>query len=245
MDLISEYKSDDEHDNGVELDDDSSSTASQVSLSPPPKKKLNTCTNHPFVRTVPHMDGNWSGLVSIRVPVNMDDGLEDIVRLFEKVLNCDFYRHESYHISLSKMFYLQDVAKDSWKNDLYKAIQNEMKFSVAVHISPCAVEILTNDELSRSFLTFPVVMGEKHIKQVIAKVDGISSKYQLPIYYENPKIHFSFASVGKEISSRDTSDLKKCPEFDYLIDEIFTFSVQAIECKLGTVQTFEIPLLST
>jgi len=56
--------------------------------------------------------------------------------------------------------------------------------------------LLVNDERTRSFLTVGVGAGcVDRLRRLVASVDSVLARYRQPVYYADPKLHVSVASL--------------------------------------------------
>ena len=122
-----------------------------------------------------------------------------------------------FHISLSKPFFLQQQSIQPFLNELKKRLsihshqyQNQ-PLVIQFDTNSNELEILVNENQTRSFLTIPVSLcdsnGKKgndknngvqntdqRLKDLISITDSMMIKYGLDCYYEKPKFHCSIAS---------------------------------------------------
>jgi uncharacterized membrane protein YgcG len=104
-----------------------------------------------------------------------------------------FHALPDYHVSLSRLFFLQHSALQSFEHSLTSEISFQCrKCTVIFNNSP---SILTNDEHTRSFLTLHAVAGHGEVKKYIEVIDEVLQRYKQPKYYSEPIIHLSIASV--------------------------------------------------
>ena len=121
-------------------------------------------------------------------------------------------------------------------SDLRKRLQFEKRFSLFIGD---AVDILCNDEGTRSFLTLPVVMGCTGLQRIIDCIDSVMKKYQLPQYYSSPLFHISFASTTGNVGLREKRNTNSKS-----VESVYSGIVDNIKCKLGKSKVFQIDLLA-
>ena len=202
-----------------------------------------------FLRSVPHTIGNWSGFVSLSLTnsilqKNDSPGVFlDFVHCFVNHLqtkhpSLKFHSHHDFHVSLSKVFYMQHSAIDSFVSDLNRHVivhSQQRQFNIVLDLE--RVHVLVNEDKTRTFFAVPVVLGCEHIKRLIQCVDKTLSNYQMPVYYTSPSIHVSFASVVGDLNHLS---LESClGGFNNQI----CLSINKIHCKFGSTKNFEIALL--
>ena len=216
-----------------------------------------------FLRTVPHIDGNWSGFVCIPLGgvLSHHQGFQIFVNSYQEALERKYSNHNSnikfdtvvhnhsqldLHISLSKVFYLQSAVLNSFERELRERLRFQHQFSIvldseSIDDGKVNVEVLVNDERSRTFFSLPVVMGCENIKRLISCADEVLRKYQLAPYYESPKFHVSFASMLGDVSGLDLG-----LDLDDLDDDFqhakIALLVNKIKCKLGNTKLLCIDL---
>ena len=95
------------------------------------------------------------------------------------------------HISLAKPFYLQKQSIKPFLSDLEKRLSIIQPLYIQFNINSMdGIEILVNDNKTRSFLTVSVWdKYENQLKGLISAIDTIMIKYGLESYYTNPKFH--------------------------------------------------------
>jgi hypothetical protein len=177
--------------------------------------------------------------------------------------------YQALHISLCRPFYLQKQSVPSFLSDLRKRIQISIlettmyvrvrvftkmirhtgKFShqgQQQKLEVLDMEILSNDEKTRSFLTVPVTStsGSFGIPSIISMIDSIMKKYGHQEYYEDPKFHFSIASWKyNEAVIERWRDLQEY-DVDYNSvdkEDVIFFPLKGLHCDFGTVEKHYIP----
>jgi hypothetical protein len=146
-----------------------------------------------FVRTQPHIRGNWSGHIRGTVV------LHNTHSLIQSYLQCldgssphdVILEHTDCHISLSKPFYIQVGSIEP----LARALQQHLQHAFAVSVTLAGkLQVLHNEERTRSFLTVPVCRGADRLQYLTNCVDAVLRNYGLAVYYDDPIFHVSIAS---------------------------------------------------
>lgn len=171
----------------------------------------------------------------------------------------------SLHISLTKSFYLQKQSIDSFLQEVrtFMASTQHTPFCIQLPITSQVqnngekksyiydLEILSNDEQTRSFLTIPLegtFTDLSNIKRIVDMMNKIMIKYGLETYYKDPKFHISISSwnyckaiIDKWNNRRSQSrgctfhTSSKDSDLD-TIEETLTIRVAGINCDFGTVE---------
>ncbi|KAL4234895.1 poly(U)-specific 3'-to-5' RNA exonuclease [Mactra antiquata] len=160
------------------------------------------------VRSFPHEEGNWA--TSIYACYDCDD--DNFIHLKQELFKClyphEFKVMEDYHVSLSRTV----TVRHHWIEDISKMLTK--KFS---NIKGCCcevdnVDILVNDEKTRSFLVLTVCSANDVLEQYVSVVDECFEEYKLQKYYQPPKFHVSIGwclgDVTEKISSKTYKKLK-------------------------------------
>ena len=140
------------------------------------------------------------------------------------------------HISLVKPFFLQKQSIQPFINDLKQRIGIIHPFSVQFDVNTKNIEILVNDNSTRSFLTLPVYHDKEALRNLVLSIDAVMSKFGLETYYSNPKFHCSIASwkghhqwINDSMSALNakTQDNEK---------KLISFFVRGIHCNFGSTE---------
>ncbi len=193
------------------------------------------------------------------------------------------------HISLSRQFFLQKQSLNPFLSHLKQRIQAGSQRSIHVHVPTLALndedknlracpfgdshqgqritdmEILSNDEQTRSFLTIPVITPGSEITSLVKIVDSTMRKFGVKEYYDDPKFHISIASwkYSEKLIERweylklhptlfDSSTQRSSGIFlkgDSNADggkaasraDPLVFAIRGIYCDFGTVEKHYIP----
>lgn len=171
----------------------------------------------------------------------------------------------SLHISLTKSFYLQKQSIESFLQEVGTFIASTLLTPFCVQLpitsqvqkngekksSICDLEILSNDEKTRSFLTIPLdgtLTDLSNIESIVDMMNKVMIKYGLEPYYKDPKFHISICSwnyckaiIDKWNNRRSQSRgsiFNSSDEDSNLdtIEETLTVQVAGINCDFGTVE---------
>lgn len=145
------------------------------------------------------------------------------------------------HISLSKPFYLQKQSVDSFLGDLKQRIKKtQMQFTLEISNT---LEILHNDDCSRSFLTVPIHSSTSSHRDntgnLLDSINTIVDKYGGGKYYTTPKFHVSIASWIYQPSiveqmQESLNRLYSSRQNNSMLDMILL--VRDICCDIGTTE---------
>ena len=198
-----------------------------------------------FVRSHPHVDGNWVGSCCCRLEESLDDQLVDaaIERVVAMAESGGYkgacLRHSEFHISLSRAFYLQEsnIAPfvDALTQRLHGPPGSCAPFPVTIDIDQPA--LLHNDEATRSFLVWPVY---GHVfPALVEQCDTVLARYDQPRFYDPPLFHISLASFVPVLRMELPVVTSENDDVD---DDARSGWIRQVFCKFGTTQLFPIPL---
>lgn len=113
------------------------------------------------------------------------------------------YEKHHLHISLSRPFYLQYPSLSSFQSDLTNRLKSIRNFTLDFCIPSlepepstrsCAVEVLVNDEQTRSFLVLRPLRSFS-MTGLIHVINDLLDRYDQKPYHEECKVHVSIASM--------------------------------------------------
>lgn len=206
-----------------------------------------------FVRGHPHVRGNWSGLVFVKVGggKGLDNQVSRSVEAFRQLLisrtnfSGQIYRHDHLHLSLSRPFYLQESSIDSFVALLRERLQFQSSFAVSLSFKNqhCC---LINDDNTRSFWVWPIVAATTNELTVLVRhIDEVLQRYHQPTYYDPPLFHVSVASIPEAVTvPQGLVTVKEKEVVDCNLGSAI-LHVTEIVCTFGTTKEFVIPLLSS
>lgn len=218
-----------------------------------------------FVRSVPHIPGNWAGHLYCPLPENdiswHKEMTESILR-FQQLLQQQAVTegHErsqiitqipdihssannnnsSVHVSMSRPFVLQLSSIESFVAKLNQRLQHLPTTTLRVH--PKSERILVNDEKTRSFWTWPVDPNPT-LLAILEEIDSVLQIYNLPVYYDPPLFHISLASVVGDLTTMSGSKKTSVIYVTQTSGEPFYMAVNQMHCTFGTTKYFKIDLL--
>lgn len=152
------------------------------------------------------------------------------------------------HLSLSRPFYLQQHSIAPFIDRLGR----ELTFltPVPVLLDPTRPEILVNDQKTRTFLSIPVTGGTSAgVVRMIRIVDEVLVKFGQPVYYKEPRVHVSIASIPGNVNSK-SEDLERwnevlreqCKNGNHSSGGAITFMIDRISCTFGNTNHHSFPL---
>lgn len=96
-----------------------------------------------------------------------------------------------YHLSLTKTLYVKEFQKELFKIKVSEAINQFLKLNSMPRTLKCEkVSLYFNEESTRNFLAIDLE-NDKNILKLIKEIDSVLKSFNLPMYYEDPKLHFS------------------------------------------------------
>jgi Uncharacterised conserved protein len=177
-----------------------------------------------FVRSQPHVPGNWAGHVFVNLSPHASCSatswnvaetkcLDRIRKRFESssggynINNNNgsntgavvvVHGQMNWHVSLSRPFYLQAACIDSFVKELEQSLTGVVASSRTIRLLPHECTLLVNDDKTRSFWVWPV---QPSLKDLVQIVDRILLKYKQPMYYKPAHFHISVASIPEDLST--------------------------------------------
>jgi hypothetical protein len=214
-----------------------------------------------FVRSQPHVPGNWAGHVFVKLAPHASSsaavwqeaeakGLDRIRNRLESSYNgssCVVVVHEpmNWHVSLSRPFYLQAAFIDSFVKELGQSLATSaVATSRTVRILPHECTLLVNDDKTRSFWVWPV---QPSLEDLVRIVDRVLLLYKQPTYYQPAHFHISVASVPEDLSNvRNSNDNINTTENESVDDEeeddaSLYARITEVHCVIGN-KSFSFPL---
>lgn len=166
------------------------------------------------IRSFAHVPGNWASYIHFNFDLN---GIADILEKFvfkANDLNINLVLMKNFHLSVSKTFVLQHHLIESFRNDLEKNCQ----MMNPVECFSSKLDILVNDEKTRSFIVFQVEHDNNFLSLMTKNVDKTLKDYKLPVYYDDPKFHISVGWVLGDLSDNPARE-KLLKSLQELIDK--------------------------
>ena len=219
-----------------------------------------------FVRSVPHIPGNWAGHLFCPVPNDSSGWHTDImtesVLRFQQHLENDFGEFGGtqiishvppnennartlptiipMHLSLSRPFALQLSSLESFVTKLQQRLQHLPATTLRVH--PTAERILVNDDRTRSFWTWPVDANPT-LMAILEEIDAVLQAYKQPTYYDPPLFHISLASVVGDLEAISTKNIQNSSPKPSTANKSLYMTVNQIHCTFGTTKHYKMDLL--
>ena len=207
-----------------------------------------------FVRSVPHIPGNWAGHVFGAIAIDHDFRRElsaslDRFQMFLMTtafqpsqiishLDCDYL-----HLSLSRLFMLPLASIESFVEQLQKRLSCIPTTTLRVNWS--MERLLVNDERTRYFCTVAVDTNPT-LLAMVQQIDAVLTTYNQPTYYSPPLFHISIASfVGDptlELANSITAGIQlshSTTNSDY----VRYVTLNQVECTFGTTKSYSVKLL--
>lgn len=242
-------------------------TSSSSSSSSLKKRRIERISSHSheavsalFVRTTPHIRGNWAGHVFCQVQVSRSS--ESSVLIFQRALeqvgwSGTLVTHDDLHISLSRPFVLQEANINSFVHEIRQELMGVP--ATTLHVTNHIV--LVNENSTRSFWCWALSTNPTMIR-IIASIDLILAKYHQPPYYHPPTFHVSLASIPGLVPSQcswttnqntsskcvsncyneDDSPPSESDSDDEETDSNNTVRVDHVLCTFGNTKRFSIQL---
>lgn len=173
------------------------------------RKNLNNDPDHHGgrLRSFPHEEGNWATLVYSQY--NTDD---DFLRMQQELFLClrplEFQPMDDYHISFSRTV----TIRHHWIQDICDCLMKDFAPLEGCCCEIDGVEVLTNDEKTRSFLVLCVSPADDLLHQYVSVVDKCFEQYKLQKYYKPPAFHVSIGwclgDVTDSINKKTNHKLK-------------------------------------
>ena len=194
-----------------------------------------------FVRSQPHVRGNWAGHLYAAVTLSATDyqtTADEAVQTFSRDLeragwSGTLVQHAAIHLSLARPFYLQTSCIDSFVDKLQRCLATCPACTVRCVANPL---LLVNDTGQRSFLTWPV-QASASLQTIVQHMDRVLVEYNQAVYYQPASFHVSLASFAGAESSLLQPTQPKVATTAW-----FPIHVDRIQCTLGTTKSFTIPL---
>ncbi|XP_074644902.1 U6 snRNA phosphodiesterase 1-like [Tubulanus polymorphus] len=140
-------------------------------------------------RTFQHERGNWATYVY--VPFEVDCDYEDFARTALQQVSdiTDFHLIETPHISVTKTFPIRFHIIAPLMNSIREALSNIRVFTCLLD----DLDVYVNEEKTRTFIGLKVSYGHNDLVKIISSLDDVLKEYHLPVFYQEPSLHLSFA----------------------------------------------------
>ncbi|XP_067934172.1 U6 snRNA phosphodiesterase 1-like [Watersipora subatra] len=193
------------------------------------------------IRSFPHERGNWASYVCIPVPYS--DDFEELSASLTEILRASCTQHSfhaipSPHISLTRTLKL----RHHWLADLTQGLLQMCSLYKQFYISLRDVQVYTNDEKSRTFISVKVVSGDDHLTSIVHKLNSLLTEYNLPPFYQEASFHVSLCSCVHDARVALTPVMSKLQNAvdEWIRDnpECAFFSVNKLLWKAGNKETW-------
>ncbi|CAH8855057.1 unnamed protein product [Trichobilharzia szidati] len=142
-------------------------------------------------RSFPHETGNWATSIYIACPhliSRLLKAIDNPIMQSDLVID-NFHFMDSLHLSLSKTWPIYF----HWIENLICNLRSSVSTFEKFHITFDDVNILVNEEKTRSFVTL-LASAESHVALIplLNSIDSCVTAFRGPEYYKDPKFHISF-----------------------------------------------------
>ncbi|EKX53414.1 hypothetical protein GUITHDRAFT_48966, partial [Guillardia theta CCMP2712] len=147
------------------------------------------------IRSFPHVEGNYAGFVfvSLKQVPELQTLAMQVFDNARKKLPSEVVLHritlDEMHISLSRTLVVKRHQIQPLVNRLRKALHSIPSF----HMKMSAVELLSNEEGTRSFVCMTVRPVEDEMLKIVKTTDEVLRSFKLQPYYEDMHFHASVA----------------------------------------------------
>ncbi|CAB9519974.1 U6 snRNA phosphodiesterase [Seminavis robusta] len=264
MDLLGDYGSDDDDDSDTisitpttrkrkrsKEQDDTAITPPPITIVPSQSIKAST-----FVRSTPHVPGNWAGHVFAAV-IRLEDWrntLTESLHRFQVYLEkigfaggtvISHLDSNELHMSLARPFTLQLGSIQPFVQQLEKRLCHLP--TITLCINPCDEKVLVNDDRTRSFWTLPI-HANPTLRAIVEEVDAVLQNYNQPAYYNPPVFHVSVASVVGDLealANRNCQQTKTAKSRGSSSTKSHTrhVNLKQVQCSFGNTKCYSINLL--
>lgn len=145
-------------------------------------------------RTFEHVEGNWATYVFIPLieTTNVLLLYEKVIKLLETNdrinVKIHTFKPKNCHLTLSRTV----PVRHYWMDSIYTMLKEKFGGQPKFFYSISGLEVYTNDDKSRTFVSLKVDTIDSLLKAV-TKVDQVFKEFNLPVYYTEPSFHISIA----------------------------------------------------
>ncbi|KAG8230354.1 hypothetical protein J437_LFUL000625 [Ladona fulva] len=193
-------------------------------------------------RSFPHERGNWSTYVYVpyEPTLVMNSLIDVIIALFEHDITLK--KVEDLHISVTKTVVLRHHWIDPFIDSVQEAISSFSRFSIGFG----SLNVLTNEEKTRTFIGFGIDIGFDKLLKVVQKMDSCLEDFKLPSFYKDPTFHMSLVWC---VGDREEEIRSKMSYMELVFGQFVTAhpsewhtEVKQLHCKCGN-KNFNFPLV--
>lgn len=195
------------------------------------------------VRTFAHEPGVWASyvFVSSARQSETDSLIAYVCRGFDYLRVQD---SSMCHVSLSRTVKL----RHHWIQPMVESLQARITPYPRFRICFGSLDIYTNAEKTRAFLSAKVHNGIGNLEKLVGEIDSCMKEYDLPLFYDNPSFHMSVAWCD---ASEEAQLQHSLHELQVRFDEFLTrhpsfaaVDVSSLWFRSGN-KLFEFPLRSS
>lgn len=175
------------------------------------------------LRAKPHVEGQWSTHIYLEPKASkaLVETLENAIAQVTDTLRREHgiavhsmltgvsKQSQNLHLSLSRPIQLWTGQRGAFSSACLAAMMGVKRFG----LSFASFEILTNDELTRSFLVCEVGYGHDKLVPLTNAFNEVLERRHLPKYYAEPRFHISIAwwlhDENRTLSSDGLKDLDR------------------------------------
>jgi len=230
---------------------------------------INDVSPNFFVRSVPHIPGNWAGHVFCPLPLlSLDCGsttggwnyeMNASLLRFQKLLQQRQQQQQKtikgpivshiptttggtnnpFAVHLSMS--RPFVLQLSSIDSFVAQLQRRLQYlpTTTLRVHHHQEKILVNDEHTRSFWTWPIDSNGM-LMAILREINAVLKLYRQPVYYDPPLFHASLASVADDLSSLATTSSNEDDSNGN--NGCLYFAVDQIHCTFGTTKHYTIDL---
>ncbi|XP_075549240.1 U6 snRNA phosphodiesterase 1 [Dermacentor variabilis] len=193
------------------------------------------------VRTFAHEPGAWASYVFVSGAKQSET--QSLISLLCQ--DVDFLKPQqpsTCHVSLSRTVKL----RHHWIQPMVESLKAVTAPYCRFVIRFGSLDVYTNAEKTRTFLSLKVHKGVEHLIRIVAEVDSCLKEYDLPIFYEEPSFHMSIAWCD---ASEEGRLLRCLHELQIRLEQFSIEHPSALAVDVSSVwfrsgnKLFELPLL--
>uniref|UniRef100_A0A1E1XHA0 U6 snRNA phosphodiesterase n=1 Tax=Amblyomma aureolatum TaxID=187763 RepID=A0A1E1XHA0_9ACAR len=195
------------------------------------------------VRTFAHEPGVWASYAF--VSGDKQSHFESFISFLCR--DVDYLKPQQLsacHVSLSRTVKL----RHHWIQPLVVSLRTVLAPHRRFTIRFGSLDVYTNAEKTRTFLSLKVHKGIEHLKKMVVEVDGCLTEYDLPLFYEDPSFHMSVAWCDASEEARLQQSLHelqvRLEQFSIRHPSSLVIDVASVWFRSGN-KLFELPLLQT
>ncbi|KAJ2163176.1 poly(U)-specific 3'-to-5' RNA exonuclease [Coemansia sp. RSA 552] len=177
-----------------------------------------------------HVRGGWAGHVSLEVSDRSRQQLRAVGQACVAAAAGRGRQMEAIaapHVSLTRVFYLQEHQIVPFVQQLEASIQGMGEFAVGF----AGLSTYTNERGDREFVAVDVETGSEAVGQVVARVDRVMERFGRARFFADARFH---ASVARgEAGAGDTADQMRGAGVDEEILRLPAARIDTLQCTVG------------